>query len=84
MRLSALTMAVGSVLTSACLLADENAERLGGIYVEGAIGTPPAVKGVPTNGAAQGLPANRPGSRPVMLQPGSRLRYFNETYTRIR
>ncbi len=58
MRLSALTMAVGSVLTSACLLADENAERLGGIYVEGAIGTPPAVKGVPTNGAAQGLPAD--------------------------
>lgn len=58
MRLSVLSMAIGSVMATTCLLAGEQTDQLGDIYVEGAIETPPAVIEMPTDGAAQGLPAD--------------------------
>jgi iron complex outermembrane receptor protein len=51
-------MAIGSVMATTCLLAGEQTDQLGDIYVEGAIETPPAVIEMPTDGAAQGLPAD--------------------------
>ncbi|MES9836941.1 MAG: TonB-dependent copper receptor [Candidatus Thiodiazotropha sp.] len=58
MRLSALSLAIGSLLATPDLLADEQVEQLGDIYVEGEVETAPAVIRQPVAGHGQGLPAD--------------------------
>ncbi|MET0071862.1 MAG: TonB-dependent copper receptor [Candidatus Thiodiazotropha sp.] len=58
MRLSALSLAIGSLLAAPNLLADEPAEQLGDIYVEGEVETAPAVIMQPVGSHGQGLPAD--------------------------
>ncbi|MEW8586763.1 MAG: TonB-dependent receptor plug domain-containing protein, partial [Candidatus Thiodiazotropha sp.] len=58
MRLSALSVAIGSVLATPYLLAEERVEQLGDIYVEGEVETAPAVIMQPVESNSLGLPAD--------------------------
>ncbi|WP_369156909.1 TonB-dependent copper receptor [Candidatus Thiodiazotropha sp. LNASS1] len=58
MRLRALSLAIGSLLATSCLHAEEQVEKLGEIYVEGKAETTPAVTRTPVDDSSQGLPAD--------------------------
>ncbi|MES9847772.1 MAG: TonB-dependent receptor plug domain-containing protein, partial [Candidatus Thiodiazotropha sp.] len=58
MRLRALSLAIGSLLATSCLHAEEQVEKLGEIYVEGKAETAPAVTRTPVDDGSQGLPAD--------------------------
>ncbi|MBT2988772.1 MAG: TonB-dependent copper receptor [Candidatus Thiodiazotropha sp. (ex Ctena orbiculata)] len=58
MRLSALSVAIGSVLATPYLLAEERVEQLGDIYVEGEVETAPAVIMQPVESNSLGLPVD--------------------------
>ncbi|MEW8288997.1 MAG: TonB-dependent copper receptor [Candidatus Thiodiazotropha endolucinida] len=58
MRLRALSLAISSLLATSCLHAEEQAEKLGEIYVEGKADTTPAVTRTQLDDSSQGLPAD--------------------------
>ncbi|MES9945263.1 MAG: TonB-dependent copper receptor [Candidatus Thiodiazotropha sp.] len=58
MRLSALSIAISSLLAAPCLLAQEQADQLGEIQVEGEAETTPAVTRTPVGDTSQGLPVD--------------------------
>ncbi|MCG7861175.1 MAG: TonB-dependent copper receptor [Candidatus Thiodiazotropha endolucinida] len=58
MRLRALSLVISSLLATSCLHAEEQAEKLGEIYVEGKADTTPAVTRTQLDASSQGLPAD--------------------------
>ncbi|MES9829897.1 MAG: TonB-dependent copper receptor [Candidatus Thiodiazotropha sp.] len=58
MRLRALSLAIGSLLATSCLHAEEQVEKLGKIHVEGKAETTPAVTRTQLDDSSQGLPAD--------------------------
>jgi iron complex outermembrane receptor protein len=58
MRLSALSLAISSILATPCLFADEQAEQLDEIHVEGEAETVPAMTRTPVDDKSQGLPVD--------------------------
>ncbi|MES9816432.1 MAG: TonB-dependent copper receptor [Candidatus Thiodiazotropha sp.] len=58
MRLRALSLAISSLLATSCPHAEEQAEKLGEIHVEGKAETMPAVTRTAVDDGSQGLPAD--------------------------
>lgn len=58
MRLTALSLAISSLLSTQLLYAEEQAENLNEVIVEGESETAPAMLTIPMDGASSGLPAD--------------------------
>ncbi|MCG7966912.1 MAG: TonB-dependent copper receptor [Candidatus Thiodiazotropha taylori] len=58
MRLTALSLAISSILTAQAVVADEHTENLQDVVVEAEGGTSPAVTTTPMDGASSGIPGD--------------------------